>query len=194
MKEKIITYGCAQGEVTLPARQCWSTPDEFVKWVETFRDVKFDLDVCAVLQTSKAPNFVGPPGYVPEGQGSGYSNWVGEDGLMTSWDLPSRGKTVVWCNPGFSDVDPWLKKAALEAGAGTSHCFVLTHASTSPWFRDWYPHVTHLWAPYPRVNFDPPSKDIPKSSNPRDVFLWEFEPYLPASRKKDKLRIPPLWK
>lgn len=44
----------------------------------------------------------------------------GESALARRWDdmVPGEGGGAVWCNPPYSDVEPWLAKAAEEARRG----------------------------------------------------------------------------
>lgn len=168
--KETVTYGSAEGRVTLDAKQCWATPRAFVTWIEV-KIGPFHLDPCAVATTKKAPYFFGPPGYRPE---HSEASWLGEDGLLQNWEVPTISEPRVFCNPGYANVEPWLEKAVEECRARNAHVMVLTHASTSTWFRRFERLATRIWLPYPRVNFDTPTKGMKGESNPRDSFLWEF--------------------
>lgn len=54
----------------------------------------FDLDVAACLESHKAPRYFS----------------AADDGLARPWDAPR-----VWCNPPYSDLTPWVKKAWAES-------------------------------------------------------------------------------
>ena len=68
-------------------------PEVFAPLHERFG---FTLDACALPSNAKLPHF-----FTPE-----------DDGLRRSW-----GNHVVWCNPPFSDIYPWVTKAHLETRA-----------------------------------------------------------------------------
>lgn len=187
-KSETVKYGRSDvaGQVEIQARQCWATPDKFVRWMAS-QVGEFTLDPCAVRETSKAPNYYGPPGYRPDRAETSTDpapTWIGEDGLAQPW-YDHR----VWCNPGFSNVQPWLSKAMAESTDNGAHVFVLTHLSTAQWFRKFEPLCTKIWLPYPRINFAPPA-GIKAESNPRDSMIWEFSggEFDPA-----RIYVPPIW-
>ena len=166
------TYGAPGHEVKPDPKQIYATPDPFMKWVGTFWGER-TLDACALLHNAKARNFIGPPGYVPESQGQGLPLWLAEDGLKSPWNVEGLGRPMVWCNPGFADVEPWLEKALEESIDRDAHVLLLTHVSTARWFRKFHKHAT-VWLPYPRIDFIAPNELETSDSNPRDSMLWEF--------------------
>jgi phage N-6-adenine-methyltransferase len=68
-----------------------TTPEMFAPLHERFR---FTIDVAAQPHNAKLPRF-----FTPE-----------QDGLAQSW----AGERV-WCNPPYSDIEPWVRKAWAEA-------------------------------------------------------------------------------
>jgi phage N-6-adenine-methyltransferase len=66
-----------------------TTPEMFAGLHERFR---FTIDVAALPHNAKLPRF-----YTPD-----------EDGLSQSW----AGERV-WCNPPYSNIEPWCEKARL---------------------------------------------------------------------------------
>ena len=76
-------------------QDCAQTPWWFIKSLESFTNLEIDLDVCAAPNTAKA-----------EGYCSQIEN---EDGLLDSWELFN------YCNPPYSDITPWIEKAAKES-------------------------------------------------------------------------------
>lgn len=67
-----------------------TAPEVFGPLHERFR---FTIDVAASAQNAKLPRYFTPD----------------EDGLAMSW----RGERV-WCNPPYSDIEPWVAKAWSE--------------------------------------------------------------------------------
>lgn len=75
------------------------TPEWFVRSLEKYLRITFDLDVCALERTSKCPKW--------------YS--LAEDGvnaLQTSWFDKN------FCNPPYSDILPWVHRAGIQAMTG----------------------------------------------------------------------------
>jgi len=76
------------------------TPWWFIKALENFLGVSFNLDVCALEETAKCFSF-----YSLE------DGWGG-DGLVCRWSEYN------WCNPPYSDIKPWVNRAIEEARVG----------------------------------------------------------------------------
>lgn len=77
-------------------RDLAQTPPWFVAAVEWYLGVKFDLDVCALTATAKCEAYYSLVDF-------------GVDGLKAPWGATN------WCNPPYTDVLPWVVKAAKEA-------------------------------------------------------------------------------
>ncbi len=74
------------------------TPWWFIRSLQDYIGITFILDVAAKEDTAKAINY--------------YSIENGENGLDLHWDLFN------FCNPPFSNIQPWIKKARIEAKEG----------------------------------------------------------------------------
>lgn len=72
----------------------WATPQAFFD--DLNREFHFDIDVCALHKSAKCPTY-----FTPE-----------DDGLSREWD------GACFCNPPFSDIEPWFAKAREELNAG----------------------------------------------------------------------------
>jgi hypothetical protein len=100
-----------------------TTPEVFDPLNERFR---FTLDACALPHNAKVSRFYAPPGFVPRRcmwdapgecpqpclgcqHGAADPRPVALDGLGQSW----AGERV-WCNPPYSDIEPWVQKAHCE--------------------------------------------------------------------------------
>jgi DNA (cytosine-5)-methyltransferase 1 len=137
-----------------PDRDCWQTPADFFAAVNA--RFRFNLDVCATAENAKCKDFISPE----ENALADWCNWYG----------------TAWCNPGFSSLTPWMKKAVESTRRGTTVC-VLSHAShTAQWAQFAMKHATELWLPCPRIQFVAPA-GVPQSSNNRDSMLWIFTPW-----------------
>jgi phage N-6-adenine-methyltransferase len=141
------------------ARDCWETPPDF--WGAVDGRFEFELDVCATAENSKCPHFISPE----------------QDALKTLWSyVDCRYYRTFWCNPGFSNLMPWMKRAHDAAQRGGT-AVVLSHAShTAQWARFAMQHATELWLPYPRIQFIAPV-GVKQTSNTRDSMLWIFTPW-----------------
>lgn len=92
----------------------WETPQDFFD--ELKRIYHFDLDVCATEQNAKCKRFFTKK----------------DDGLKKSW-----GGAMVWCNPPYSEIIEWVKKAVDEQKNGTT-TVMLAHARTdTKWFHEY---------------------------------------------------------
>src|SRR3990167_5169114 len=93
----------------------WATPPEIVRAFEA-EFGPFDLDVCALAETAKAPRYF----------------TRGDNGLSQLW----HGR--VWMNPPFSNPAPWLQKAIYETSTGHAALVValLPAATDTGWFHD----------------------------------------------------------
>ena len=78
------------------------TPPEFVKALEKYLRISFRLDVCALKRTAKCGE------YYSLAERS-------EDAFKLPWS-----PTANFCNPPYSDIKPWVLKAAKEAMKGCS--------------------------------------------------------------------------
>jgi phage N-6-adenine-methyltransferase len=91
------------------------TPQEF--WRQLDAEFGFTLDVAASQENTKCAAF-----YTLE-----------DDGLQQPW------AGVVWCNPPYSDIGPWIERARLEATAGRATTVLLVPSRTDQGW--WHDHV-----------------------------------------------------
>ena len=92
----------------------WETPqDLFDELNETYH---FDLDVCATEQNAKCRRFFDKA----------------QDGLKKSW-----GGATIWCNPPYSNVAEWVRKAAEEQQSGTTTVMLVFARTDTRWFHEY---------------------------------------------------------
>ena len=132
----------------------WRSPQQFYDYVDNI--FHFTLDPCATKSSSKCDTY-----YTEE-----------DNGLTQPW-----AGHVVYCNPPYSNVKPWLAKANEECLENNVVSMVLTHAAfATVWARKYIalPHVK-LWAFNPRIQFEAPP-GMTASSNARDSMAFIFRP------------------
>lgn len=140
-------------------RDCWATPDRFVRHLELELGRPFRLDVCAYSWSRKAPVYYSPA----------------EDGLVQPWHV-DQGEGLWWCNPPFSAIGPWARKAWRESLLGSRGGAMLLPAGViqHPWFHDYVigggATIHYLRG---RVAFEPPPGVAPSSpAFPCFLALW----------------------
>ena len=96
----------------------WSTPQDFFDTLNA--EFHFTLDACAITENAKCDHYFSPE----------------QDGLAQPWT------GVVWCNPPFGNVTPWLQKAVRSTQAGTLVVCLLPSRTGTRWFRSYVlPHA-----------------------------------------------------
>jgi len=114
-------------------QDCAQTPWWFIKSLEDFTSLKIDLDVCCSASTAKAADFL--------------SLEYDCDGLKGSWD------NVNWCNPPYSDVNPWVEKSYAESLGGNTTLMLIPDKSEVGYTRLAREHAdTVIHMPF-RLNF-----------------------------------------
>lgn len=153
------------------------TPPEFLAAVEA----KFGLigyDLAATPENSAHPTL-----YYTEAMDSLQQDWVWQHYVLKRAGLDA----LLWLNPPYSDIAPWVAKAA-EAGRRGVHMLVLIPASVGAnWWRD-HVHMkcmAHLLNG--RIRFVGHRQPYPK-----DLALLEYgaEPGYEVWRWKDSIPLP----
>ena len=80
-------------------RDLAQTPQWFVDAIEQYFGITFELDTCCLVATAKCEAFYSLVDH-------------GADALILPWGR------INWCNPPYSNIMPWVKKAADEATRG----------------------------------------------------------------------------
>lgn len=94
------------------ANDTWATPLWLFNYAKNYYG-DFDLDVCASHDSYKCQSY-----YTTE-----------ENSLVQPW---SR---LNWCNPPYSNIRPWVEKAALEANEGNRTVMLLPADFSTQWFK-----------------------------------------------------------
>lgn len=102
-----------------PQTDEWLTPPEIIAALTKDGCSPFDLDPCAPHQN-------------PKWTGAADFYTASDDGL----DMPWGG--MVWCNPPYSDVEPWMRRMAQH---GDGIALVFARCETRWWFEHVWPHA-----------------------------------------------------
>lgn len=94
------------------ANDTWATPTWLYEYAES-RFGKFDLDVCAAHDSFKCE-----PYYTIE-----------DNSLVQPWRQNN------WCNPPYSNIQPWIEKAVLETDMERTTVMLLPADFSTQWFK-----------------------------------------------------------
>lgn len=91
----------------------WSTPDDLFNQLDSV--YHFELDATATEQNAKCRNY-----FTKE-----------TDGLLQPW----HGS--VWCNPPYSNITEWVRKAVSEMQNGVTTVMLVPARTDTKWFHTW---------------------------------------------------------
>jgi len=120
-----------------------ATPWAFIRAVEAEFGETFSWDLAAEATTAKAPRF-----YTRE-QDSFAQNWAGLDGLL-------------WLNPEFDPITPWVRKCALEGCRGARIVMLSPASIGSNWFSEYVWPYADVIALNGRITFEGSPTPYPK--------------------------------
>jgi phage N-6-adenine-methyltransferase len=113
------------------ANDTWQTPPQLFSACEK-RFGKFDIDVAASNVNYQVIN------YFTEKDNALQQSWAG---------------MRCWCNPPYSDIMPWVKKATEECLKGAVITMLLKCDTSTAWFKEIFRTVDELYFLQPRVRF-----------------------------------------
>ena len=142
------------------SKQDYATPREFIRAVE-LKFGKIDWDLAA--SESNAVCF----------------DWIGEqqDSFTVDWHklkppeipgLERKGRPHLWLNPPFNNIEPWVRKCAIEWVQGAEISFLVPAAVGSEWYAKYVHHKARVYSVRPRLCFDG------KNPYPKDVVLCRY--------------------
>lgn len=130
------------------------TPAIFLEAVKRrLRIGEFDIDLAASAENAVCPNY--------------YDEAA--DSLVQPWCV---GLGWNWCNPPYADIEPWVRKAWIEAGKGASTAMLVPASTGSNWWRDHVStraYISHLNGRLTFVGH--------KSPYPKDLALLLYTPW-----------------
>lgn len=92
-----------------------------------------------------------------------------DDSLVQSWQ---QGRGWNWCNPPYADIEPWVRKAWIEADKGAQTAMLVPASVGSNWWRDHVStraYINHLNGRLTFVGH--------KSPYPKDLALLLYTPW-----------------
>ena len=136
----------------------FATPPQFVKWVEDYFEVKFDLDAAASIHNKKAPDFISKE----------------MDSFKTDW----YGN--VWLNPPYGAMIPkFIERAVEQIYSNCESIYILVPARTdTKWFASACEHASRIYFLQGRLNFNHPSS-VKNVNAPYASILIIFDDYKP---------------
>ena len=104
------------------AKDDWATPPAFMAVLAA--EFTFTLDVCADATNAKAPGWLEGP------------HWelVADEGECTCGLCARWAPHVCFLNPPYSDIKPWVEKAAMEATCGATVVALLPASHGNDWY------------------------------------------------------------
>lgn len=125
-------------------------------------EFNFSHDVCAALETAKCPTY-----------------WTAEDdALSKDWHLESN-KTFsnwLWCNPPYSNIMPWVEKAAQAQRDGTGVVMLVMADPSVKWFTKALESASEVrFMTEGRLSFLMDGK--PVNGNNRGSVIFVFDPW-----------------
>lgn len=115
MSEAISGRGYHDSHTDLDIRDLWQTPPEIFAALN--RDFRFVADVAASAHNHLLPV------YFTEQDDALAQDWAGR--------LPIG---FAWCNPPYSDITPWVQKAAEECSKGIGTVMLIPADTSVGWF------------------------------------------------------------
>jgi phage N-6-adenine-methyltransferase len=141
-------------EQTEDPRDCWRTPDGlFVPLNDRW---SLDVDAAADQENAKLRRF-----------------WDREDNGIAQLENPLNDHLRVWCNPPYSDIEPWVRALFQRTLRGAFAIALLPANRTQlAWFHD-YALRAEIWWFKGRIRFLPPpgvDESTPRGNNMLVVF------------------------
>jgi phage N-6-adenine-methyltransferase len=124
----------------------WETPESLFRAYDW--EFAFTLDACASSKNHKLPNY------------------ESKDGLSRSW-----ANERVWCNPPYSDIEPWVAKAAERESEVTA--LLLPVRTGTTWWQKYARYADEVRFFRKRVKFAG-AEDTPSWET--CLMIWRFHP------------------
>lgn len=126
----------------------WETPWDMVDILN--EEFPLGLDVCTDGKNAKCDMYI-------------------TDSLNVPWSVYLESGKYVWCNPPYSNVQPWVDKIVAE----NLPTLLLVNASTSSkWFHDILKISSEVWVFNGRIAFVDPDTGLPVNGNDRSQVMF----------------------
>lgn len=118
-------------------KNCAQTPWWFIKSLESFLKIKFELDACSLPGTGKAPRY--------------FSLKHHNNALRLNW------YRYTFCNPPFTNILPFVEKAVEQARRGVCTAMVIPYNKETTYVREAFEGAdTFIKMPF-RLQFERPN-------------------------------------
>lgn len=183
-EQRLNAEGALSKEEIAELRQEWETPPDF--WQTINAKYEFQVDVCASPENSKCEYYISSE----MDSLNGWRPWVvgGIAGAIEAQEHNGEYQHIrAWCNPGFSDVQQWHKKAFEQAQNHASGLVVVIGipGASQEWYKFAQTHADEIIDLSPRVHYLAPWP-LKQSSNNRESMLFVYRrkvvPTRPATR------------
>lgn len=147
----------AQHNSTTPLseRDSWATPQYLFNWLDAI--FNFDVDLAAHESNAKCKSF--------------YTEC--NNGLGQNWSLHHD---VGFCNPPYSDIKPWIRKAIHEMQYGFTTAMLIPTPNGESYYKDVFDFASDIIFIQGRIGFIGADGN-PKSGNTRGSCVVVFTPY-----------------
>lgn len=102
-------------------RDLWQTPKQIFEFWN--RQYKFDVDVAASKHNALCEY------YIDENTNALTCDWF-------DWRKPGNDITTAWCNPPYSNIRPWVEKAAEQQKLGVTTVMLVPADQSVGWFKE----------------------------------------------------------
>lgn len=133
-------------------KDLWATPQAIFDSLN--KEFKFNCDVAASLSNSKCENYIGE--------------------VENSLDKDVEWGGVNWCNPPYSDIKPWVKKAIEQHQQGKTIAMLVPSDTSVKWFKSAYDSCNEVRFISGRLAFINAESGEPVSGNNKGsvLFIW----------------------
>ena len=138
-------------------RDLWQTPKEIFNTLN--KEFNFNFDVCASHENKLVETCY----------------WTAEDdALIQNWGLTN------WCNPPYSDIGPWVDKAASEHEQGCTTVMLVPADTSVKWFKRAYDSCNEVRFISGRISFINADTQKPVNGNNKGSVLFVWRGHCPS--------------
>lgn len=140
------------------------TPKEVIARIQTLINMPLIHDVAAEPHTAKCASY-----------------WTAEDdALSKDWREPMIGSSLsgaLFCNPPYSNITPWVKKACEASKKGLFVVGLLPDDRSVSWQREYVEDKAQIiYVPDKRISFED-GNGIPQNGNPKGSIICLWTPF-----------------
>ena len=137
-------------------KDCWQTPDPIFDNLN--KEFKFTGDVAASYSNSKCKDFLKED----------------DDALSLNWFM------VSWCNPPYSNIQPWVEKAVEQHTSGKTIVMLVPADTSVKWFKKAYESCNEVRFISGRISFINAETLKPVNGNNKGSVLFIWRGYCPS--------------